>query len=63
MGCVDYLFTFGEPVFHQSRFVYELTTIGPNGFANFAISISGGNKARNQLVISPWFEAGGFQAN
>jgi hypothetical protein len=62
IGCVDYFLTFGEPVHHQSRFVYELDYPTPEGGSR-AISVADGDKAANVLRLSPSLEAGSFQAD
>jgi hypothetical protein len=62
IGCVDYFLTFGEPTHHQSRFVYSVDYLNPQG-AVLAIRPADGDKAANTLNLSPWFEAGSFQAD
>lgn len=57
IGCVDYFLTFGEPVHHQSRFVY--TALHTSG----AIRIADGDREANTLSLAPSLEAGSFQAD
>lgn len=63
IGCVDYFLTFGEPIHHQSRFVYSVDYRAPEGGAVLAIRPADGDKAANTLNLSPWLEAGSFQAD
>jgi hypothetical protein len=62
IGCVDYFFTFGHPVHHQSRFVYELHCPIPGGGMS-GINIADGDKDPLFLRLSPWIQAGSFQAD
>lgn len=62
MGCIDYFFAFGESIHHQSKFVYELSAVGPSG-VRLAIIPSEGDKPLNLLRLDSWFEAGSFQAD
>jgi hypothetical protein len=62
IGCIDYLFTFGKPTHHQSRFVYTVDYPLPEGGSR-SINITEGNKASYLLRISPWSRAESFQAN
>jgi hypothetical protein len=62
IGCVDYLFTFGELIHHQSRFVYTVDYPLPQGGSR-SINITEGDKASYLLRISPWTKARSFQAD
>jgi hypothetical protein len=62
IGCIDYLFTFGEPIHHQSRFVYTVDYPLPQGGSR-SINITEGDKASYLLRISPWLKARSFQAD
>jgi hypothetical protein len=62
IGCVDYLFSFGGPDHHQSRFIYDLDYPIPGGEMR-AIQLAEGDKAPNILRLRKWFQAGSFRAD
>jgi hypothetical protein len=61
IGCIDHFLTYGEPAHHQSRFVYTLDRLTPEGPR--AIRAADGDVAANSLRLIPSFEAGSFQAD
>jgi hypothetical protein len=62
LGCVDYLFAFGDPIHHQSRFVYDVDYPIPGGGSR-AVAVADGDKSVEVLLLRPWIEAGSFQAD
>ncbi|MDP1748269.1 MAG: hypothetical protein Q8L22_02335 [Reyranella sp.] len=62
IGCVDYVFTFGEPTHHQSRFLYELGWRTPDGIPR-SILIADGNKAGSTLFLDRSRRARAFHAD
>jgi len=61
LGCIDYFLTYGEPAHHQSRFVYTLDRLTPEGPR--AIRTADGDIAANSLRLISWVQAGSFQAD
>ena len=57
VGCVDYMFPFGERAHHQTRFIYDLHKINVGG-ARLAIRLDEGNVAPENLRLENIFSQG-----
>jgi hypothetical protein len=64
VGCVDYMFTFGERIHHQTGFIYHVHKIKSPNLGRFAIRPEDGDIAPQNIGLSsPTLNSGGFFAD
>jgi hypothetical protein len=64
VGCVDYMFTFGERIHHQTGFIYHVHKIKSPTLGRFAIKLEDGNTGPGNLILdSPTLNSAGFFAD
>jgi hypothetical protein len=62
VGCVDYFTTLGDDLHHQSRFYYNVGRVSTGGEL-MQFRYSDGDRLASELILNPWIEASGFQAD
>jgi hypothetical protein len=63
VGCVDYIFAFGERAHHQTGFIYHVHKVNPPAAGHLAISPADGDVGATNLRLTTALNGGGFFAD